>query len=256
MNSVLAHEVIGMGDDTVVFVHGFTQTRASWRVVADLLVARVPNVRCVLVDLPGHGESRDVSLDLVETAAQVVSFTARATYVGYSLGARVVAQAVAHHPARVVRAALVSGTAGIEESSQRSERAGADDALAERIIRIGVTAFLDEWLAQPLFADLSPAVAQLVERRSNTAPGLADSLRRCGQGQQAPLWDELARSSVPLLAIAGSRDVKYVQLARRLAANTPHGTLRIIDGAGHSAHLEQPQTVAEELRYWMTNPTT
>jgi len=256
MNSVLAHEVIGSGDATIVFIHGFTQTRASWRVIADLLVAHVPDVRCVLVDLPGHGESREVSLNLAETAEQVVSFTERATYVGYSLGARVVAQAVAHHPERVLRAALVSGTAGIEPPRERSERASADDALAERIIRIGVTAFLDEWLAQPLFAGLSPEVAQLVERRSNTALGLADSLRHCGQGQQPPLWNELAQSSVPLLAIAGSRDVKYVQLARRLAANTPHGTLRIIDGAGHSAHLEQPKTVAEELRYWMTNPTT
>mgnify|MGYP000978040860 CR=1 FL=1 len=48
-----------------------------------------------------------------------------------------------------------------------SEQIEADEALADHLLDVGVPAFLDEWLAQPLFAGLTPATACRDERLAN-----------------------------------------------------------------------------------------
>lgn len=244
MSTTLASETIGDGSLTVVFAHGFTQTRDAWRPVAQRLVALLPQLRCVLVDLPGHGGSCEVSADIGESARMLTATGGRGIYVGYSLGARVVIEALARSataPAPLVSAAvLVSGTAGIEDSSQREARAASDDTLATRIETIGVEAFVREWLAQPLFRDLNDANSQVQQRSTNSARGLADSLRRCSQGRQEPRWAQLAEVKVPVLAVAGARDEKYVAIARRIAATVPQGSLAIVPDTGHSAPLQSP----------------
>ena len=231
-------------------VHGFTQTRASWRQSARSLVSTLPDTNCLLVDLPGHGQSSTVSADLAESARLLAVVGGRAMYVGYSLGARVVLQLMADQPDVVLAAVAVSGTAGIADDAERTIRASADDELARRIEAIGVAAFLREWLAQPLFASLSPAQAMVDERLTNTAAGLADSLRRCGQGRQRPLWNELSAFDRPCLAVAGARDLKYVELARRLAGVVRHGSLAIIPECGHSVNSECPAELAAEIANW------
>jgi 2-succinyl-6-hydroxy-2,4-cyclohexadiene-1-carboxylate synthase len=250
MNIQLAHEVIGDGEHTVVFLHGFTQTRASWRPIATQLVSQLPDTRALLVDLPGHGESTNISADLHQTALLVKDLTQRATYVGYSLGARIVLTALAAFPTAVPQAIVLSGSAGIDSETERLSRQSSDAALAQRILTIGVGAFIDEWLAQPLFAGLANNTDLRTDRLSNTAAGLADSLLRCGQGTQQPLWEQLRSCTNPILAMAGERDEKYVALAQRLVSTLPHATLSIVPGAGHSAHLEKSAAVGAEILHW------
>lgn len=253
--SSLAHTTIGDGANPIVFVHGFTQTGAAWKTIAHELSSRLPDVRCLLVDLPGHGDSVALSADLPETAALLASLGGEATYVGYSLGGRVITQLLADRPSVVRSAVLISATAGIDDEVERERRTHADAALADRIVAIGVDAFLEEWLAQPMFSGLSPDRSLLNDRRRNTAAGLADSLRRSSQGRQQPLWQALATSRVPVLAIAGARDIKYVALARRIATLLPRGTLRIMPECGHSVPWERPSLLSEVLYDWMTSPT-
>jgi pimeloyl-ACP methyl ester carboxylesterase len=50
-----------------------------------------------------------------------------------------------------------------------------------------------------------------------------------------------------VLAVAGERDERYVQAARRIALLAPRGDARPVLGAGHAAHLERPTAVAELL---------
>lgn len=251
----LAFDIVGKGRNTLVFAHGFTQTREAWRPVAQRLVELSGDIRCVLVDLPGHGASGHVSANVAESAAMLMSTGGRGIYVGYSLGARVVIEALTHSAdasthsgASVIQAAvLVSGTAGIEDAAAREARSASDDALATRLETVGVETFVREWLAQPLFADLDDARSQFAERITNRASGLADSLRRCSQGRQQPRWGQLAAINVPILAIAGAKDDKYVAIARRIAAKAPKGRLAIIAGAGHSAPLQCPDDVAGHI---------
>lgn len=251
----LSYERIGSGARRLVLLHGFTQTRSAWRDAARRLVDVLPDSHCLLVDLPGHGESRDTPADPGTTSRLVASLGETATYVGYSLGARVALRTAVDYPECVERLVMVSGTAGIEDASERERRATDDDALAARIERIGVEAFLDEWLAQPIFRDLPAQLSGRTDRVLNTASGLSASLRGFGQGRQESLWFAIPGLRCPLLAVAGSRDEKYVDIARRLVGLAQDGMLRIMEGCGHSVVLERPLVLADEIAYWMTRPS-
>jgi 2-succinyl-6-hydroxy-2,4-cyclohexadiene-1-carboxylate synthase len=146
---------------------------------------------------------------------------------------------------------LISATGGIDDVGERDARRRADAALADRIEAIGVPAFVDEWLAQPLFAGLDVAAQGRAERLANTAGGLASSLRRAGTGTQVPLWDRLVDLHVPTLVVAGSLDTKFVALGERLAAAIPGADLAVVDGAGHTVHLERPDDFLAVLLPWL-----
>lgn len=241
---MLPGTTIGSGEPSIVFVHGFTQTRESWRPCAERLGARH---RCVLVDAPHHGEAQSIDVDHDE-AARLVADTARGSVlVGYSMGGRLALAAAVASSSSMRALVLVSTTAGIESDAERSVRRADDDALATRITSIGTDAFLTEWLQQPLFVGSCRDDVEVDSRRSNAAESLARSLRRCGAAEQAPVWNDLANVTIPTLIVAGARDAKYVGLANRLHELIADGEMAIIEDAGHAAHLDQPDRFTELL---------
>ena len=153
----------------------------------------------------------------------------------------------------VVRGLVVLGaTPGIEDDGERAARHAADVALAARIRREGVPAFVDHWLGLPMFAGLPPEGRFEEERRRNTPDGLATSLERAGTGAQAPLWDRLGTIAVPTLVVAGEDDDRYADIALRTAAAVGrHATVGLVPGAGHSVHLEQPHRFVGLVRGWL-----
>jgi pimeloyl-ACP methyl ester carboxylesterase len=127
----------------------------------------------------------------------------------------------------------------------RAERRAADELLADQVERDGVAAFLDRWLAGPLFAGLPEAAAGRAERLANSPQGLAYALRRLGTGVQEPLWDRLAGLRLPALLVAGEQDAKFCAIARQMAAAIgPSARVAIVPGAGHAVQLERPAELA------------
>jgi 2-succinyl-6-hydroxy-2,4-cyclohexadiene-1-carboxylate synthase len=235
----------GAGSGRVVLVHGFTQTQAAWEPVASRLRARW---RLVRVDLPGHGGSAGVRAGFAEAAGLVGECGGRAAYVGYSLGGRLCLRLALDRPELVRALVLLGASPGIADPAARAERRAADEALAAGIERDGVAAFLERWLAGPLFATLPPARAGLPDRLANTPAGLASALRLLGAGAQAPLWDRLAGLRCPTLLVAGSLDGKFAAIAADMAAAIGPAARRVlVPGAGHAVHLERPAEVAALL---------
>jgi 2-succinyl-6-hydroxy-2,4-cyclohexadiene-1-carboxylate synthase len=215
----------------------------------------------VRVDLPGHGGSADVRADLPTTAELLMDAgpPEPATYLGYSMGARVCLHLALAHPERVDRLILVSGTAGIDDPDERRERRRADERLADRLDppdgsgpAVTLAAFLAEWVANPLFGDVPAAAQGMEERLRNTPAGLASSLRLAGTGTQEPLWGRLAGLPMPVLVITGENDAKFVALGRRLVASIgDRADQVVIPGTHHSPHLQRPGAVADAIAGWM-----
>jgi 2-succinyl-6-hydroxy-2,4-cyclohexadiene-1-carboxylate synthase len=236
----------------VVLAHGFTQTARSWDTVAALLRAARPDVETVAVDLPGHGDS-DASpdADLWASAEHLVTQGGPGTYVGYSMGGRVALHAALSHPDDVRALVLIGATAGIDDPAERQARRDGDERLADHIESVGVPTFIDEWLANPLFAGLTEATARRADRLRNTAAGLSASLRATGTGTQTPLGDRLGEIECPVLVLVGERDEKFTDLGRRLVSGIPDADLVVVPGAGHSVHLEQPAATVDALTAWL-----
>ena len=249
----LATETIGVTGPRLVLVHGFTQTRRCWGQVADDL-ARDHEV--VLVDAPGHGGSAGVMpASFAEGAELIGAVGGRATYVGYSMGGRYALQLAVLRPDLVQRLVLVGASPGLadDDPGARAARRASDEALAQRLEEIGVDAFLDEWLAMPMFAGLDESSRCLAERRTNTVAGLASSLRTAGTGSQPDLWGALPDLTMPVLLVTGADDTKFTALAAEMAAALPRATQVTLPGAGHTAHLEQPATFVRHLRAWLSS---
>lgn len=235
--STLAATVGGEGPN-VTLVHGFAQNRECLGPLAEHLSTRC---RLIRPDAPGHGGSmRHARADVEQGADLLVATGGRSTLIGYSMGGRLCLTAALREPDAVDVLVLIGATPGISDPVQRSERRDADGALADRLERIGMQAFIEEWLALPLFAGL-PAWARFEsERRTNTAAGLAASLRHAGTGSMTPLWERLGELSMPVLWITGASDERYGETAARavraIGSNAHH---EAIVGAGHAAHLER-----------------
>ncbi|HVC15619.1 MAG TPA: alpha/beta fold hydrolase [Acidimicrobiales bacterium] len=233
----------------LVLAHGFTQTSRSWgRFGALVGVGR----ELVRVDLPGHGGSDAVRADLVESArllAAAASARGEAfDLLGYSLGARVALHAALEPPEGLRRLVLIGGTGGIGDPAERAARRARDEALATEL-EADLDGFLTRWVAAPMFTGVRDP--GLDERRRNSAEGLASSLRMAGTGTQQPVWERLGTLRAPLLALAGADDVRFALAAARLSRGAPDGVFSLVPGAGHAAHLVQPDLCARIVRQYL-----
>lgn len=250
----------------LVLLHGFTGSGQSMAELAQLLGSEYETLA---PDLPGHGRSVDAARagahgfdDCVDDLAATLEFAGyrRAHWLGYSMGARLALGCAVRHPDRVASLVLVGGRAGIADPAERAARQSEDEVLAARIEAVGVEAFVDDWLAQPMFATLRRrGTAFLAEQRrlrlTNSARGLACSLRGLGPGAQPPLFEALSSVDVPVLLVAGALDRKFVALAHDLAGRLPHAEICEIGDAGHAAHLEQPEAFVRAVRDFLRRAT-
>ncbi len=251
----LSYFVSGYGQP-VTLLHGFTQSGESWRELISLMPA---GWRFIVPDLRGHGKTRiddGTPCSMDSCTSDLVALwdhlgVRRSHVVGYSMGGRLGLHVATHRPERTASLLTLGAHAGLEEP-ERSERRREDSALAERIERDGVAAFVDHWGALPMFRGYERRGAAYVahvreHRMKNEATGLACSLRGMGAGAMEPLWDRLRNVGVPCTFVAGALDARYIEYAKRLAQTVEGGTTELVDGAGHAAHMEEPDLFARIL---------
>ncbi|MDX2170160.1 MAG: 2-succinyl-6-hydroxy-2,4-cyclohexadiene-1-carboxylate synthase [Deltaproteobacteria bacterium] len=251
----------------LLLLHGFTGAAALWEPLALAFAARH---RVIAVDLLGHGASDAPRAAARYGMAHAVADLAalldalrveRTALLGYSLGGRVALGLAVEQPQRVGALVLESSSPGLAAPVERAARRAADATLAARLARDGLPAFVDAWMAQPLFASqarLAPArrAAARAQRLDNRIEGLAGSLRGLGSGAQPSYWPRLAALPMPVLLLAGGLDAKFTGIARAMRARIPRAALRIVADAGHAVHLEQPQAYREAVSSFLAAAPT
>src|SRR5947199_234071 len=130
----------------------------------------------IVPDLRGHGETQTrqgspCSMDacMEDLLAMWDDLGVERTHLaGYSMGGRLALHVAARRPGRVLSLLTIGAHAGLDEEARAGRRQG-DEALAERIERDGLEAFVDYWASLPLFAGLERRgegyVAQLHQER-------------------------------------------------------------------------------------------
>jgi 2-succinyl-6-hydroxy-2,4-cyclohexadiene-1-carboxylate synthase len=243
----------------IVLLHGFTGTHRTWDSLAERLSR---SYFLILPDLPGHGRSGVSSKAAMgvgptsDAIAEVVKLAEggakrkKIVVVGYSLGGRIALDLACKREDLLGCLILEAASPGIERGHDREQRKAQDQALADDIERRGVGWFVDYWQETPIIStqkELAPEAFQGIrrDRLSNSASGLAASLRAAGTGEMQPLWKSLQGLKLPVLLVAGKRDRKYVEIAETMRARIPGSALEEVEGAGHCVHLERPAEFAK-----------
>jgi 2-succinyl-6-hydroxy-2,4-cyclohexadiene-1-carboxylate synthase len=199
------------------------------------------------LDAPGHGNNTNGVRSLPQYADDIAAAMQPGILIGYSMGARMALHVALQHPRMVSQLVLISGTPGLKTDSEREARQKSDNELADRIDKIGTDAFIDEWLALPIFSGLSTDTNQRSDRLRNTAKGLSDSLRCAGTGTQESQWPNLKQLSMPVHLIVGELDEKFTAIAREMKPLISMSEMTVVENAGHTVHLENPVTTGHLL---------
>lgn len=207
----------------------------------------------------GQGRSgRDEPYDmdtLAEDAAALIEALdiGPCHYAGNSMGGFVALRLAARRPDLVATVAAIGSSGGGEGKIAEF------DPLVDAMAQQGVGPLVDIAL-HIMFGDTSlsgrPELADpWREKMAALGPEIAGPARAVVH--RTAILGELAATQVPVLAIAGAEDHAYsVEDSRAIAEAAPNGRLEIVEEAGHSVSLEQPEAVAALLRAHVTAAVT
>jgi len=238
--------------NTIVSLHGFTGESADFTPLREALASDVP---FNAPDLPGHGsrrhlrDLRDYSIEAHLALISEAATSPQITLLGYSLGGRLALHWALAHPERIARLILVGASPGLATAAERAERRLGDATLADFIRTRGLDAFFKYWHNQTFFQPLLKLPAErlrpIMDRRHGNDPeGLALSLDNVGTGTLPSLWPRLKELRCPVDLVTGEHDEKFTRLALEMGAHLPKARLSVIEGAGHTVHLERPADLA------------
>ncbi|HET9080997.1 MAG TPA: acetoin dehydrogenase dihydrolipoyllysine-residue acetyltransferase subunit [Trebonia sp.] len=238
----------GSAGDVVLLVHGFGGDRNSWLFLQEPLAARH---RVYALDLPGHGTSgKDVGDGspglLADAVLGVLDAVAgpgggRAHLAGHSLGGAVALAAAARAPERVASLTLFA-PAGFGAEINAGYLRGFAAARTRRELKP---------LLGQLFADPAQVTRQMTDellayKRLDGVDAALTTLAEMMLDGDAQRIDSVPAlralgGAVPVTVAWGSADqIIPAAQAAAVTAAAPAADSRVIDGAGHMAHMERP----------------
>lgn len=253
---MLAHTRTGSGEP-LILLHGITHRRQAW----DLVTPRLAQEREVIaVDLPGHGESPDLTEefrgDANALADAVEEFIAelgleRPHVAGNSLGGLIALELAARG---TVRSATALSPAGYWSSAGRIWARfvlGGASAVLQRLPRRATEAVLHTAAGRAALVGLIVAhpTRQDPETLIGDLAGLVDPKPSFHTMISAfDTWTLPARAMVPTTVGWGSRDLLLPTLQmKRLQETLPDARVYVLPGCGHVPMGDDPELVADLL---------
>lgn len=250
MSGRLHVDVVGAGPP-LVLLHGWAMHGG----VFAALVARLRDDFALhIVDLPGHGLSRDSGVPLALDACvdAIAAQVPAAPWCGWSLGGLIALHAAATRPAQVPALALLCANARFVRGADW--RYGVSPEIFRDFangLRTDYRATLDRFIALEAFGsdhakeEIRTLRDDLFARGEPAADVLADGLELL---EHADLRDALPGLAVPSAWLAGRRDRLVDPRAMRdAAALAPNATLHVFEHAGHAPFLTHADEVAAQL---------
>jgi len=223
---------IAPGRHSIIFVHGAGGNALVWQ---NQRRALDRGVNTVCMDLPGHGQSPGPACtSIAEYGNWVLRFIRslelrQVLLAGHSMGGGVAIDTAIEYPEELAGLILVGSGARLKVSTQIIQGLEEDfEAMASQLVHWcygpGSSGKLVRWGLEQLFDERREVILQ--------------DFRACNEFDR---MEDIHLIKLPVLVLCGSEDVmtppKYSQY---LADNLQQPTLRIIEGGGHMAMLENP----------------
>lgn len=227
----------------LVLIHGAGGTHLHWPAE----VRRLPGVRVLALDLPGHGQSDGPAGETIADRGQAVLDWLEALGVeqavigGHSMGGAVAQWLALEHPQRVAGLALVATGARLRVAPEILDRVQTDLP--------GAVDLVVSWMFGPAASENLLRVVRQRMLEMDAAAMLGD-WRAC---DSFDVRAQLGSVRAPALVLCGTADqLTPEKHARFLAENIAGAELHLLPGSGHMVMLEQPRAVARHLAEFLT----
>lgn len=236
----------------LVLLHGWAMHGG---IFAPLVQALAAHRTLHVVDLPGHGHSRDcaVPLTLEDCAAAILEVVPDAPWCGWSLGGLIALHAAAQAPQRVPALAMVCATPKFVVADDWPQGMPAQVFHGFAVgLRSDWRATIDRFIALEAFGsdhmreELKMLRDAVLERGEPAMHVLADGLRLLEQADRRAALSTLTQ---PSLWLAGRRDRLVNPAAMQAAVEAaPRARFVQVEHAGHAPFLTHADDVANALR--------
>lgn len=248
----------------IVFVHEFAGDLRNWEPQVRFFSRRF---RCITFNARGYPPS-DVPEDLalysqahaVEDIANVMRHCGveQAHLVGLSMGGYAALNFGIAHPAKTL-SIVAAGAGHGSDADKRDAFLKATDALAERVLEMGMQDGMREYLHSPArrrFQEKDPRGFAEFNRQcgEHSATGSALTARGCQLRRPTlyALQNHLARLRAPTLVITGDDDELCLEPAMFLKRTIPDARLCVMPRTTHTVNLEEPDAFNRVVADFLT----
>lgn len=236
----------------IVFVHEFAGDQRNWEPQVQFLGRRH---RCITFNARGYPPS-DVPQDPQQysqehAVADIVSVlrhfgVGRAHVVGLSMGGYAALNFGIAHPG-MARSIVAAGAGHGSDPDKRAEFVGAIDALADRLLGMGMAEGMTDYLDGPSrrrFKEKNPRGFAEFNRQCAEHSAVGTAMTARGYQLRRPtlyqLKEQLEKLAVPTLVIAGDDDDACLEPALFLKRTIPDARLWVVPRTTHTVNLEEP----------------
>lgn len=251
-------EKAGHGPQPLVLIHGWAMHGG---VFAPLVEALAEQYTMYVVDLPGHGYSRDCGLPLEPRACAqaIAAATPPAVWLGWSLGGLVALTAALEQSPHVQALAMLCATPKFVRDAGWPY--GSDATLVRQLatdLETDYHATLERFLALEAMGSADPR-AELRRLRGDVFARGEPQLRVLQEGirllEDTDLRVRLPQLAVPSAWLAGRRDRLVPPPAMQWSATQARGTFHEIEHAGHAPFIGHADALAQALLPLLDIPT-
>jgi len=248
-------EVRGSGPIPLVMIHGWAMHGGIFAPFVNVLAERCT---MYLVDLPGHGYSRNCGLPLEPQACAqaIAAATPPATWLGWSLGGLVALSGALNEPQHVRGLAMLCATPRFVSASDWP--CGRDPSLVKQLaidLETDYHATIERFLTLEVMGSPDPR-GELRRLRAEVFSRGEPDLRVLQEGIRMLDQTDLRSGLAQLKAgrswwSAGRLDRLVHPNAMQAAAALCEGEFHVIAHAGHAPFLSHPDAVVQTLLSWL-----
>jgi pimeloyl-ACP methyl ester carboxylesterase len=235
---------------TLVLIHGYPLDHTIWSEVAPLLEN---DFDLIIPDLRGFGESDVMEADdsIIDFASDVAGLLShlkikKAFLAGHSMGGYVALAFAREFSERVAGFALVSSQVQADTPDRKEGRYTS----AKQVLEQGVGPVVDS-MTPKLSAD--PRIQGFVRELMSKQRPLGLYIALTAMAERPDSTDLLPMFTFPVVVVHGDADALIpVERGRELKVALPSAHYAELAGVGHMPMMENPQAVAEALRFLAT----
>lgn len=248
MASTLSYSKEGEGFP-VIFLHGFLENSTMWE-----NLSRIDGIEAICIDLPGHGESNEVTdFSMRAVAQQIIALLNqlnldRYHIVGHSMGGYIGLE-ILNSDSRAEKLVLLNSNFWTDDEEKKENR-----RRMASVVRKNKNLFLYEAIPNLFFQpqQFDEEVKQLIDSAKHISSSTIAEYS-IAMSKRAKFNDLVQLRQSDILVLQGENDA-IVESTKMKKATEHFQRLKVISlKGGHMSHIEDSQSCAKLINRFLTN---